>query len=113
MKLKRVIVITVALLLAAPLGIMPAYAGDGMQASVMVSEQPDAAVDRPSAATMTVDALLVRPLGLVATILGAGIFVVSLPFSALGGNVGEAGRALVVAPAKMTFSRPLGQFHHQ
>lgn len=59
---------------------------------------------------MVVDAVLVRPLGLVALILGAGVFVVSLPFSLLGRNVGEAGSKLVVDPAVFTFVRPLGEF---
>lgn len=59
---------------------------------------------------MVVDAVLVRPLGLVAIVLGAGIFVISLPFSLLGKNVGEAGSKLVVAPAEFTFVRPLGDF---
>ena len=59
---------------------------------------------------MVADAVLVRPLGLVAIILGAGIFVISLPFSLLGRNVGEAGSKLVVAPAEFTFVRPLGDF---
>ena len=59
---------------------------------------------------MVVDALVVRPLGIVATILGAGLFVISLPFSLLGRNVGEAGSKLVVDPAKFTFVRPLGEF---
>jgi len=31
-----------------------------------------------------------------------------LPFSLLGGNVVEAGKALVVEPVKFTFFRPLG-----
>lgn len=59
---------------------------------------------------MVVDAVLVRPLGLCAIILGAGLFVISLPFSALGKNVKEAGQKLVVAPVKFTFQRPLGEF---
>ncbi|MEN8244354.1 MAG: hypothetical protein ABFS43_05585 [Thermodesulfobacteriota bacterium] len=59
---------------------------------------------------MAADALLVRPLGLVAIVLGAGLFVISLPFSLLGRNVGEAGSKLVVAPAVFTFMRPLGEF---
>jgi hypothetical protein len=59
---------------------------------------------------MVADAVLVRPLGLVALILGAGIFVISLPFSLLGRNVGEAGSKLVVDPAVFTFARPLGEF---
>lgn len=59
---------------------------------------------------MVADALIVRPLGICATILGAGFFIISLPFSALGGNVKEAGQKLVAAPAKFTFKRPLGEF---
>jgi hypothetical protein len=59
---------------------------------------------------MTGDLLLVRPLGIASTILGAAVFVVSLPFSALGGNVKEAGQKLVADPAKFTFKRPIGDF---
>jgi len=59
---------------------------------------------------MVADALIVRPLGVCATILGVGFFIISLPFSALGGNVKEAGKKLIVAPAKFTFKRPLGEF---
>ena len=64
--------------------------------------------ERPSGMEMAVDAVVIRPVMLVATVLGAGIFVVSLPFSALGGNVGEAGKTLVVTPFKGTFLRCLG-----
>lgn len=59
---------------------------------------------------MVADALLVRPLGLIAIIMGAGVFVISLPFSLLGRNVGEAGSKLVAGPAIFTFVRPLGEF---
>lgn len=63
-----------------------------------------------STENMVADAIIVRPLGIIATILGVGFFIISLPFSALGGNVKEAGNKLVVAPAKFTFKRPLGEF---
>ena len=66
--------------------------------------------DEISTENMVADALLVRPLGICAIILGTGLFIISLPFSALGGNVKEAGQKLVVAPAKFTFTRPLGEF---
>ena len=59
---------------------------------------------------MTVDIALVRPLGAVATVAGLAVFVVSSPFSALGGNIKEAWDSLVVSPAEFTFRRPLGQF---
>jgi hypothetical protein len=61
-------------------------------------------------AAMTMDLVLARPGGLVATVAGAAIFVVSLPFSALGGNVDEAFASLVATPATYTFRRPLGDF---
>ncbi len=59
---------------------------------------------------MIIDGLVVRPISLVATAVGAVAFVITLPFSALGGNVEEAGEKLVVRPAAYTFSRCLGCF---
>jgi hypothetical protein len=63
-----------------------------------------------SGSTMTADLILVRPLGIVATVLGCAVFVVSLPFSALGGNTKQASQKLVKEPAAFTFTRPLGAF---
>ncbi|MNG33010.1 hypothetical protein D3C84_1191550 [compost metagenome] len=40
--------------------------------------------------------------------IGAGLFVISLPFTALGGNIAEAGQALVVEPGMAAFVRCLG-----
>jgi len=57
---------------------------------------------------MVVDVLIARPVGVVATVLGTAAFVVSLPFSAIGGNVDQAADMLVVRPAKETFVRCLG-----
>ena len=64
----------------------------------------------PSGEAMAVDLMMVRPVGVVATVLGTGFFIISLPFSILGGNVDDAGRNLVLKPAKSTFIRPLGEF---
>ncbi len=61
-----------------------------------------------NAASMIFDLVLLRPLGLAATVIGTAFFIVSLPVSVLGGNTGEAAKKLVVEPAKYTFSRPLG-----
>jgi hypothetical protein len=52
--------------------------------------------------------VLLRPVLLATTIVGSAVYLVSLPFSALGGNAGEAGEVLVVGPAKATFVRCLG-----
>jgi hypothetical protein len=59
---------------------------------------------------MIADVALARPVGAVATVVGLAFFVVSSPFSALGGNTHEAWETLVVSPAAYTFKRPLGDF---
>jgi len=51
--------------------------------------------DDPSGAEMMVDAAIARPIGLVTTLVGAATFVVTLPFSALGGNIDQAASKLV------------------
>ena len=64
--------------------------------------------DRPTTLTMLGDAVLARPMLLGLTVLGAGVFVVTLPFSALGGNVKESANTMVIGPGKSTFTRCLG-----
>ena len=59
---------------------------------------------------MAADLFVIRPLGIVTSVLGTAVFIVSLPFSALGGNTNIACQKLVVDPAKFTFKRPLGDF---
>lgn len=66
--------------------------------------------EKASPEDMTIDLIAVRPLGLVAMLGGTLVFVVSLPFSALGGNTDEAWNTLVADPAEYTFQRPLGDF---
>lgn len=88
-----------------------AVATPGFASAASMSTAVDSAhAEPPSAGTMLADTFMVRPLMLVGTAVGVVTFVVTLPFSALGGNVGEAGETLVVDPAKYTFIRPLGQF---
>lgn len=57
---------------------------------------------------MTADLLLVRPLGLIATLVGGVVFILGSPFSALGGNINESFDYLLAKPAQYTFVRPLG-----
>ena len=64
----------------------------------------------PSGGMMLADFIFVRPIGIAATAIGSIFYVVSLPFSLLGENPGEAGIALVKEPAAYTFRRPLGEF---
>jgi len=62
----------------------------------------------PNGGLMLVDAVVVRPLTFVASVAGAAIWVVTLPFTLLGGNTDEAGNILVADPWCYTFVRPLG-----
>ena len=57
---------------------------------------------------MLVDVIVLRPFGIAATVLGAAVFVVSLPFTLPTRSVDQAAQRLVVDPAKFTFVRPLG-----
>ena len=95
---KQSLVFLLAALLAFTWAVSPALAGE---------KQYVTAEDR-NAVSMTFDLLILRPLGIAGLVIGTGVFIVSLPFSLLGGNTGEAAQKLVVAPAKYTFTRPLG-----
>lgn len=82
----------------------------GLATAQPVAAAEDYEAGPPTAAAMGFDMLLVRPVSLVATAVGTGLFVVSLPFSALGMNTDEAAVRLVGEPAKFTFVRRLGDF---
>ena len=60
------------------------------------------------ATAMMVDLVFYRPVGIGLTAVGAAFFIVSLPFTLLGGNTDEAAEKLVREPFKFTFARPLG-----
>ncbi len=62
---------------------------------------------------MLLDVLVLRPLGLVATGLGAGVFVLTLPFTLPSGSMGDAACGLVADPLAYTFSRPLGDVENR
>ncbi len=66
------------------------------------------AQDGPRWEDQVVDAVIARPVGIAATGAGAAIWVVSLPFSLLGGNAGEAADKLIGGPGRETFYRCLG-----
>ncbi|HED18712.1 MAG TPA: hypothetical protein ENI74_04315 [Gammaproteobacteria bacterium] len=63
---------------------------------------------KPTGGMMMADAFLVRPFMLVSTVVTTATFIITLPFSALGGNVGESATTLVAEPAAYTFTRPMG-----
>jgi hypothetical protein len=94
-----------ALALTTGLLVLPAYADAAQQNT---SGDPLYTANAPKAFSMVGDLLIARPLLIGATAIGAIAFVVSLPFTALGGNIGEAGKALVLEPGEAAFVRCLG-----
>ena len=58
--------------------------------------------------TVTVDAVVIRPACLVATVLGSAVFIVALPVATISKSVKKTANTLVVKPANATFTRPLG-----
>ena len=69
-------------------------------------------VSGDKATDMVVDLVVVRPLGVVATVIGSVLTVVALPFTIPSGSVGDSAHEMIVKPAEYTFSRPLGDFSH-
>src|SRR4051812_48697560 len=78
----------------------------------LTSVTPASAHGTPDPAVTAADAVLARPLGFAATIIGSAIFVVSLPVAAISGSVDSTARSLVGRPAEFTFTRPLGDFDY-
>jgi hypothetical protein len=94
---KSLITMIIAAMMVMPLT-TTAFAGEYFEA------------EDPSGGAMMFDLAVVRPVGIVATAVGCVFFVVSSPFSALGGNINSAGEKLVKDPVAYTFKRPLGEF---
>jgi len=72
--------------------------------------QQDGTISGDKSTDMVVDAVVMRPLGLAATLVGAVLTVVALPFTIPSGSVESSARELIVKPAEYTFKRPLGDF---
>ena len=98
---------SLALVLALTTGFstLPAH-GEAAQSNV--SGDPAYSLEAPPAYAMIGDLIVARPFLIAATLAGTAAFVISLPFSALGGNVEEAAQSLVVAPGREAFVRCLG-----
>ena len=77
---------------------------------IAMAQERIKALDDDKAAYMMGDLVIMRPLGIAATAVGAVAYVLSLPFSLLGGNEAEARQKLMGDPAGYTFTRPLGDF---
>lgn len=64
--------------------------------------------DAPSAGAMAFDLLVVRPLGVAASVVGVGLFVVQLPLTLFTWNISDPADKLVGEPLSYTFTRELG-----
>ncbi len=81
--------------------------------ALLVSTSPPAfANGGGDATTVLVDVAVARPVTLAMTIVGSALFVVSLPVSSPSHSVKKTAQTLVVAPAKDTFVRPVGDLEH-
>jgi|ERR1035438_8982982 hypothetical protein len=77
-------------------------------AMLLSTSTPAFAAGDNGAVSVAVDVVVARPVSFVLTVLGSALFVVSLPVAAASGCVDKVAKTLVVAPAKDTFTRPLG-----
>lgn len=99
MNLAVVAVLVVGMLVQAPL----AFAGEQDSGKIALEAKRDI-----SGEEMVADLVFARPVGLLGLVFGTVAFVAALPFTIPTKQVEEAGKKLVVAPAKYTFVRPLG-----
>ena len=80
------------------------------QGSTILAQENLKKLDNDKGGYMMADLVVMRPLGIAATAVGAVAYVLSLPFSLAGGNEPEARQKLMGDPASYTFTRPLGDF---
>ena|GEM_PF-1254578 len=79
--------------------------------ALLLSMVSPLAAEEDKGAEMIVDAFVLRPAGLAATIIGSCAFILSLPFSSSDKEAQkEAAYWMVERPAHYTFCRPLGEF---
>ena len=102
--MRRIITYAVVLCISLSIALTPV--------SVLAREDGEIYIfkNEPSAAAMMGDILVVRPFSIVGLGVTSLTFLISWPFSALGGNSDEAKQKLLRDPVQYTFRRPLGDF---
>jgi hypothetical protein len=78
-------------------------------ALLMVPSTRALGADKPTGSAIVLDVLLARPLGIASIALGAGVFIIALPFTLPTMTVGTAADKLVAEPFRFTFIRPIGE----
>lgn len=86
---------TVILMLALLVTSMPAFAGTENDGPIIG------------------DTLFARPLGLVSIVGGAALWIVSMPFAIMSGNVEKTTESLIANPIKYTITRQVGDFDYE
>ena len=77
--------------------------------AIAAEDYGDSVSAAPSPEAMAFDLVVVRPLGVAATVIGVGLFVLSLPVDLITWNVKDPAKRLVGDPARYTFARDLGE----
>ncbi|HVN37754.1 MAG TPA: hypothetical protein VMW19_06200 [Myxococcota bacterium] len=67
-------------------------------------------VDWPITGPKVFDAMVLRPLGFCATIVGIAAFPIAAPLAVFGPGVRQTWDTFVVTPVDFTFTRALGDF---
>lgn len=63
-----------------------------------------------SAGEIAGDLLIIRPVCLGLTVIGAGVLIVAAPFTLAGQNFRRSAEVLFIEPAMYTFGYPLGSY---
>jgi hypothetical protein len=78
-------------------------------AAILLAAVPQTfAIEDGTTEAVAADVLVVRPACFLMTILGSAIFIVALPVAAITKSTHETANALVLKPARATFTRPVG-----
>jgi hypothetical protein len=82
----------------------------GLTTSMSLAQTHDK-VDRRTVSpeAIVMDTLVARPAGMLATVAGTAVFIVALPFTLFSGDTSNVAQKLVAAPARYTFTRPMGK----
>jgi hypothetical protein len=80
-----------------------------LNSGVFADEQKTTSKSEPSTAAIIADVIVLRPAGIIGTIIGGAAFLISLPVTVPTKTYKQTGDALFMKPANFTFSRPLGQ----
>lgn len=94
MQFKKGLIILLTLLMTIGLALPTSFAQDSWRPNNSSTDQ-----------WKMIDILVARPLGIVAGVLGTGIFLLALPYTLPTGGVDEAADTFIKRPFKFSFTR--------